>query len=157
MLSVPRDEKSLSSSLFSSSQTTINPFTTPDHSIPGSRASSVHRRNPPTYFKTRRLEKDFKIDKPWLKVKDPRRKWANILPLLGLFIGCLIGAAIIWGRVRQIENLEFCMVYEDDFSSGLDGDIWTKEAQIDGFSNGQFEESTVTDENVFIFNGTLIM
>lgn len=157
MLNIPHGEKALSFNLDSSSTTLTNPFTTPSGSTPGTRASSVQRRPPPPYFKSRRLEKNSKIEKPWLKVKDPRRKWASLLPIIGLFIGCLIGGAIIWGQIRKIDHLEFCTVYEDDFSTGLDEDIWTKEAQVDGFSNGQFEESTVTDENVYIFNGTLVM
>ena len=43
----------------------------------------------------------------------------------------------------------------EDFSSGFNSKIWTKEAEVGGFGNGQFEETTVTDENVFLQDGML--
>lgn len=45
----------------------------------------------------------------------------------------------------------------DDFSGELNTNIWTKEAEVGGFGNGQFEQTTLTDENVFVQDGKLII
>lgn len=52
---------------------------------------------------------------------------------------------------------KYCSVYQTTFAEGLDTDFWTKEAEVGGFGNGQFEETTITDENVFIRDGMLVI
>jgi beta-glucanase (GH16 family) len=54
-----------------------------------------------------------------------------------------------------VETPVYCSVYEDDFTNGFNDKIWTKEAEVGGFGNGQFEETTNTDENVFVKDGLL--
>lgn len=46
-------------------------------------------------------------------------------------------------------------MYEDDFTNGFDDKVWTKEAEVGGFGNRQFEQTTSTDENVFVKDGIL--
>jgi len=112
-------------------------------------------RLPGEYFRSRRTG-DGPIEKPWLENKDPRRKWASIFPLIGLFIGFCIAAVLIWDGLRTVETHQYCLIMDDNFSgAALDSDIWTKEAQVDGYGNGQFEQTTVNDENVFLKDGML--
>jgi beta-glucanase (GH16 family) len=47
------------------------------------------------------------------------------------------------------------MVYEDTFSTNTLNPVWTKEVEVGGFGNGQFEETTGTDENIFIKDAIL--
>lgn len=111
---------------------------------------------PGVYFRSRRVgEKD--IDHSWLKsIKDPRAKWLTIIPLIGIFLGLGVAGAFIYLGIKSVPVHKYCMVYEDTFSSGaLDSKIWTKEVEVGGYGNGQFEETTATEENVFVKDGML--
>lgn len=136
----------------------VNPFLTPYASQePSRRASSANlHQNKVTqrYFHSRRVKKG-EIERPWTKVKDPREKWVTIIPIIGLLVGLGIAGFLIWDGLRTVVNHKYCPVYLDDFSNGLDLNIWTKEAEVGGFGNGQFEQTTVTDENVFVKDGML--
>jgi len=47
-------------------------------------------------------------------------------------------------------------ILNEDFSSGaLDSNVWTKEVSVGGFGNGDFEQTTDSDENAFIQDGNL--
>ncbi len=136
----------------------VNPFLTPYASADPSRAASSAVLSPPTlnqrYFHSRRVKKG-EVERPWTKVKDPREKWVTIIPLIGLAVGLAIAGFLVWDGLRTVINHKYCPVYMEDFSGGFDTKVWTKEAEVGGFGNGQFEETTVTDENVFVQNGML--
>ncbi|KAJ9605241.1 hypothetical protein H2200_009898 [Cladophialophora chaetospira] len=108
------------------------------------------------YFRSRRIGKE-KIEKPWLDKKDPRQRWLSIFPLIGLLIGLLLSGYLVYDGLSSVENPVYCSVYEDDFTNGFNDKIWTKEAEVGGYGNGQFEETTSTDENVFIKDGILTL
>lgn len=140
-------------------EATPNPFLTPYASQDPSRTTSsvalaqgtVRRR----YFHSRRVKKG-EVERPWTDVKDPKEKWVTIIPLIGLFVGVAIAGFLVWDGLQAVVNHKYCPVYTSDFpNKGLESDIWTKEAEVGGFGNGQFEETTVTEENVFIQDGML--
>jgi hypothetical protein len=136
-----------------------NPFLTPYTSQDPSRttSSAALHQNAITqrYFYSRRVKKG-EVERPWTKVKDPKEKWVTIIPLIGLFVGLGIAGFLVWDGLRTVVNHTYCPVYVSDFpGKGLEADIWTKEAEVGGFGNGQFEETTVTNENVFIQDGML--
>lgn len=109
------------------------------------------------YFRSRRIQEK-EVDLSWLKQKkDSRQKWLSLLPIIGLVLGLCIAGAYIFLGIRSVPVHKYCVVYQDDFSSSttLNPDIWTKEVAVGGFGNGQFEETTATDENVFIKDGML--
>lgn len=106
------------------------------------------------WFHSRRVKKGT-VERPWMDRKDPKEKWVTIIPLIGIFVGLAISGFLIWDGLRSVVNHVYCPVLMEDFSKGLDTNIWTKEAELGGFGNGQFEQTTVTDENVFIQNGQL--
>lgn len=143
-----------------------NPFDTPADNTPygsalpsaaGSRADLGSDHSPPgTYFRSRRVKKG-DIDKPWLVSKDPKEKWITIIPMLGLLIGLGLGGILVYDGLKSVVNHKYCPVYSTDFSEGLDTDKWTKEVQCGGFGNKEFEETTNTDENVFIRDGMLVI
>jgi hypothetical protein len=118
--------------------------------------TSVQQVQPPAYFHSRRKAKG-EIEKPWLKTKDRRRPWVSWIPCLGLLIGVALSGLLIYGGMRSTNMPEYCQILDEDFSRGLDTKIWTKEAEVGGYGNGQFEETTVTDENVFIRDGQLVI
>ena len=136
-----------------------NPFSTPhDTSRDQSRSTSsaaLHQQGlSQRYFHSRRIKKG-EIERPWTKIKDPREKWVTIIPLFGLFIGLGLAGFLVWDGLRSVITHKYCAVYTDDFSEGFNNKVWTKEAEVGGFGNGQFEETTVTDENVYVQNGML--
>ncbi|KAF2454579.1 glucan endo-1,3-beta-D-glucosidase [Lineolata rhizophorae] len=134
----------------------INPFATPYGSIPGSKTGSSTGLAVPQerYFRSRRVKKGT-VERPWLNKKDPKEKWVTIIPILGILIGLGISAFLIWDGLQTVVVHEYCPVLDEDFSSGLDSSIWTKEVEVGGFGNGQFEMTTDTDENAFIKDGAL--
>lgn len=88
---------------------------------------------PPKYFRSRRVEKK-DIVKPWLsEPRDPKEKWVTIIPLLGAFVGLILAALLVWDGWKSVINHNYCLVFEDDFSQGLNPDNWQAEIQLGGF------------------------
>ncbi|KAH7122381.1 concanavalin A-like lectin/glucanase domain-containing protein [Dendryphion nanum] len=114
----------------------------------------AHRPNNGAYFKSRRVKRG-EIERPWMDRKDPKEKWVTILPILGILIGLAICGVLIWDGLRSVSHHNYCQVLDDDFSGGFNDKVWTKEVEVGGFGNGQFEATTNTDENVFVQNGVL--
>ncbi|KAF2770435.1 glycoside hydrolase family 16 protein [Teratosphaeria nubilosa] len=135
-----------------------NPFGTPYGSMPVSAMGSstgVQRMPPPRYFHSRRIRKG-ETERPWLEKKDPKEKWVTIIPLIGIFVGLALTGFMIYEGLQSIHSYTYCPVLMDDFSSGL-SDKWYKEVEVGGFGNGQFEETTNTDENAYVQDGMLIL
>ena len=100
-----------------------------------------------------------KSDKPWLS--DPERGttasyWTTLLFIL---LG-LAGAAILcWQGVSNVlllDQSKLCLVLSEDFSSqDLDTSTWTKDVELGGFGNGEFQMTTDSSSNLFISNNQL--
>lgn len=88
---------------------------------------------------------------------DPKEKWVTIIPLIGLAIGFAIAGFLVYDGISSVVHHKYCPVMSDDFSSGLNTNIWTKESEVGGYGNGEFQQTTTTDENVFIKDGKLII
>lgn len=137
-----------------------NPFGTPAISRPASSFGSASgpgnrfEERAQRYFHSRKVRKG-EVEKPWLAKRDPKEKWINILPILGIVIGLGISGVLVWDGIRSVVKHEYCMVLDEDFSRGLREEIWTKEVTVGGFGNGEFQETTGNDENVFVEGGVL--
>ncbi|KAF2430320.1 glucan endo-1,3-beta-D-glucosidase [Tothia fuscella] len=134
-----------------------NPFTTPGNSQPVSRIGSSFALNTPPgpkYFHSRRVKKGT-VERPWLDRKDPKEKWVTIIPLLGIAFGLAVSGVLIWDGLRSVVNHTYCPVLDENWSNGFNPKLWMKEAEVGGFGNGQFEQTTNTDENVFVKDGKL--
>lgn len=166
------------SSPFADSITPIpraNPFASPFTSRPGSTnasSSALHQQIlNQRYFHSRRVRKG-EVERPWMDKKDPREKWVTIIPLIGLFVGFAIAGFLVYDGMKTVVNHVYCPVLDEDFSGGFNTKIWTKEAEVGGFGyapslgllqactdetfrNGQFEQTTTTEENVFVQDGML--
>jgi hypothetical protein len=113
----------------------VNPFATPYASHPASTTgSSIALQQPPQYqyFRSRRIKKG-EVEHPWLDKTDPREKWVTIIPVIGIIIGLAIAGLLVWDGLRSVVNHEYCLVLNDDFSTGLNSKIWTKEVELGGF------------------------
>lgn len=87
--------------------------------------------------------------------KDPKEKWVTIIPLVGIFVGLALSGVLIWDGLRSVVNHNYCEILNEDFSNGLNSKVWTKEVEVGGFGNGQFEMTTNTDENAYVQDGML--
>lgn len=136
-----------------------NPFDTPYGSAqPSTNVSqiAVNQTGMARYFHSRRVKKG-NVEKPWLTSKDPKEKWITIIPILGLLVGFGLSAILVWDGLKSVVNHKYCEVYSTDFSEGLDEDAWTKEAEVGGYGNKQFEQTTNTDENIFVRDGMMVI
>ncbi|OIW31275.1 beta-1,3-glucan-binding protein, partial [Coniochaeta ligniaria NRRL 30616] len=139
-----------------------NPFASPDASRPASSfgsSSALGARfdeRSARYFHSRRVKKG-EVEKPWMNKSDPKEKWVTILPIVGIFIGLAISGFLVWDGLRSVVKHNYCLVLSEDFSGGFNTDIWTKEVQVGGFGNGEFEMTTAGDENVYVDGGNLII
>lgn len=73
------------------------------------------------------------MEKPWLDKSDPKEKWVTILPLVGIFIGLAISGFLVWDGISSVVKHKYCPVLIEDFSGGLNTDVWTQEVQVGGF------------------------
>ena len=97
-------------------------------------------------------------DKPWLKQKEPRERWAYWLTLSMFVIGLGTAAIVIWlgwTGVRQLKDDQLCLVLDDEFSSLDLKNTWTADNELGGFGNGEFEMTTDDSKNLYIKNGEL--
>ncbi|KAG9230646.1 putative beta-1,3-glucan-binding protein [Amylocarpus encephaloides] len=135
-----------------------NPFASPFNSRPASSfgSSSAVRAPQTRYFHSRRVRKG-EVEQPWKEKKDPKEKWVTIIPLIGLAIGFALAGFLVYDGLSSVVHHKYCSVLDDDFSSGLQSNVWTKEAEVGGFGNGQFEQTTLSDENTFVKDGRLII
>ncbi|TAQ89674.1 hypothetical protein B7494_g2010 [Chlorociboria aeruginascens] len=135
-----------------------NPFASPITSRPPSSrgSSSAVQGLTSRYFHSRRVKKG-EIEQPWKEKKDPKEKWVTIIPLIGLLAGVAVAAFLIYDGLHSVVHHKYCSIMSEDFSGGFNTSCWTKEAEVGGFGNGEFEQTTLDDENVYIQDGKLII
>jgi hypothetical protein len=108
-----------------------NPFASRSPSQAPSVVGGLYRRGPKD-FRSRRVDKT-KIQTPWTAHKDPKEKWVTILPVLAIIIGLCASGALVYQGYSSVPRHNYKLVLSDDFSSGFNSDIWTKEIQVGGF------------------------
>lgn len=59
--------------------------------------------------------------------------WAVIIPFLGLALGLAITGFLVYDGTRSVVHHDYCHILNENFSNGLDTNIWTKEAEVGGF------------------------
>jgi len=141
-----------------SSTPVVNPFS-PYPSRPTSSSgfsSAVRQGMAPRYFHSRRVRKG-EVDQPWKDNKDPKEKWVTIIPLIGLALGFALAGFLVYDGISSVVRHSYCPVFSDDFTGGFNTQVWTKEVEVGGFGNGEFEQTTDDEENVFIRDGKLVI
>ncbi|CAI6339172.1 unnamed protein product [Periconia digitata] len=107
------------------------------------------------WFASRRIKPGVQAKRPWLEKRDPKEKWLLSIPLLGIVIGLLVAGFLVWDGYHSVTNYKYCSVLDEDFSQGLRPEIWTREIELGGYGNGQFEQTTSSPENAYVHNGIL--
>ncbi|KAI9819366.1 MAG: hypothetical protein M1826_001163 [Phylliscum demangeonii] len=133
-------------------------FSRPQSSVGRSSGVMTGAMNgPSSYFRSRRVRKG-EVEKPGNgRRRPPQEKWVSIITLFGVLMALVISVVLVWDGLRSVVVNEYRLVLDENFSHGLDDQVWTKEVELGGFGNGQFEETTNTDENVFVRDGQLIL
>ncbi|EED84213.1 hypothetical protein POSPLDRAFT_122634 [Postia placenta Mad-698-R] len=96
------------------------------------------------------------IEKPWIKEKDIYARLSWWLTWTIAFLGVAGGAVrcyFSWKDVPRVGNL--CLVMEDDFATFDIENTWTREVDMGGFGNGEFEMTTDSSNNSFVKDGKL--
>lgn len=115
----------------------VNPFASPYGSMPASATGSstaLHMgdRVPGRFFHSRRVRKG-EVERPWLDKKDPKEKWVTIIPLIGILVGLAVSGFLVWDGLRTVVNHTYCPVLDEDWSGGINRDVWTREQEVGGF------------------------
>ncbi|KAL2690608.1 concanavalin A-like lectin/glucanase domain-containing protein, partial [Phyllosticta citricarpa] len=155
----------------------VNPFATPPVSTPvtrpatasgsaaaslfefnfgGSRSSIQGNGGNQPYFRSRRTPKG-SIETPRASGKSSKDKWLWIIPVIGLLAGVAISGVLVYLQIADnLASKQYCSILNEDFSSGrLDPSIWETEVRLGGFGNGEFDETTADESNLFIKDGQL--
>ncbi|TDL22482.1 concanavalin A-like lectin/glucanase [Rickenella mellea] len=94
-------------------------------------------------------------DKPWLKEPDGWERLGWWTTFLVVFLGAGASAAFCLFNFRNIQTLpKTCLVLEDNFDT-LDLTTWTRDVELGGFGNGEFQMTTSSPNNSFTRNGQL--
>ena len=99
-----------------------------------------------------------KSDKPWLSKREPGTMASYWTTLLLILLGLGGAAVLCWQGVTNVPllNNKLCLVLSEDFSSpDLDTSTWTKDVELGGFGNGEFQMTTDSSSNLFISNNQL--
>lgn len=95
-------------------------------------STGIQSMQPQRYFHSRRIKKG-EIERPWLDRKDPKEKWVTIIPLIGIFLGLAVTGYLIYDGLSAVSNYKYCPVLDEDFSNGLNTQVWTKEVELGGY------------------------
>lgn len=122
-------------------------------------ASASTRKNAKP-FESQLLPEDAEpLPKPWLDVPDPRVRTSWWITIVLSAVGVALSALLVFNGMRTLPKVgNVCLVLDEEFNGpGLDASVWTREVQMDGFGNGEFEMTTDSDANSFVKDGKLFI
>ena len=100
-----------------------------------------------------------KSEKPWLAKPEPGARLSYFLTFVCIILGIAGAAALVYFGVTSVDILDpnsLCSVLDEQFSgNGLDDGTWTRDVELGGFGNGEFQMTTNSDDNLFLQNGEL--
>ncbi|KAF7377723.1 Glycoside hydrolase family 16 protein [Mycena sanguinolenta] len=107
---------------------------------------------------TRLPSKLTKEEKPWLGRAAPRARVSWWLTFACMLVG-LAGAGLLcffgFESVEKFSDSELCSVLEDNFDTFDLTNTWTREVQLGGFGNAEFQIASSFDNNSYVQNGQL--
>ena len=98
-------------------------------------------------FKSARLVGEY--EKPWTQKRDHRMLWDTLIFLAIGLLGIGIGGYRIWTGWASVDHPSYCLVFEDDFSNGIDPNNWSYEIGLNGFGANSFEWTTDDKTNCY--------
>ncbi|CAI4213585.1 unnamed protein product [Parascedosporium putredinis] len=98
-------------------------------------------------FKSSRLIGEY--EKPWTEKRDHRIAYDRWIFYFMTLLGLGISAYICWDGWNSYGSRDFCLIWEDDFSNGIDDSSWNYEIQRGGFGSGAFDWTTDDKRNAY--------
>ncbi|KZV93954.1 concanavalin A-like lectin/glucanase [Exidia glandulosa HHB12029] len=120
----------------------------------------AHARKNAKPFESQLLPEDAEpLPKPWLEVPDPRVRTSWWITVFLALVGVGLSALLVFNGIRTLPRIgNVCLVLDEEFDGpSLDTSIWTREVNMDGFGNGEFEMTTDSDTNSFVKDGKLFI
>ena len=100
-----------------------------------------------------------KSEKPWLSNPERGTTASYLSTLIFILLGLAGAGVLCWQGVTNVPLLDqskLCLVLSEDFSSqDLDTSTWTKDVELGGFGNGEFQMTTDSASNLYLSNGQL--
>lgn len=113
-------------------------------------------------LKSTMLAEDAVLEKPWLKERDVSARIAYFLTYFFIFIGLAVGGIkcfFAWRNVQLQDPNTLCLVMQENFDSYDQvfgqGGSFSREVDMSGFGNGEFEMTTDSQNNSYVSNGKL--
>ncbi|KAF8634066.1 hypothetical protein AX17_004329 [Amanita inopinata Kibby_2008] len=98
-------------------------------------------------------------EKPWMNDKEPRATLSYWITVCCMLLGLAGAAFLCWHGVSDVQKLnpsKLCMVLDEDFDgTSLDESVWSRDVELGGFGNGEFEMTTTSSDNLFLRNSQL--
>ncbi|KAH9896600.1 concanavalin A-like lectin/glucanase [Cubamyces lactineus] len=116
------------------------------------------RKAKPPMPSSRLSHKLSKEEKPWLKQRDCRDRASWWLTFIAMFLG-IGGAAVLcffgYSNVQLLKDSDLCMVLDESFDQLDLQNTWTRDVELGGFGNGEFQMTTDSSDNLFVQDGQL--
>ncbi|TKY89775.1 hypothetical protein EX895_001072 [Sporisorium graminicola] len=128
--------------------------------LPITKAAQRALLQPPHGFVSRRIDADaWTPPNLWsLSKRGKRSKRIDYLfVLIGIAVGVLASGAVIglgiFGFMSGQHN--YCLALDEQFDGPLNTNLWTREVQVGGFGNKEFEWTTASSNNSYTKDGLL--
>ncbi|KAJ6567738.1 glycoside hydrolase family 16 protein [Mycena vulgaris] len=100
-----------------------------------------------------------KEEKPWLQRSPPRARTSWWLTFFCMLIGLAGAALLVFFGIQSVDVLkdsDLCPLLTENFNGNtLDTNTWTREAQLGGFGNAEFQIASPFENNSYIKNNQL--
>lgn len=75
--------------------------------------------------------------------------------LMWIILGVVGFGALLATGILTVPKHKYCMVLDEDWSNGINPDVWQHEIQVGGFGNGEFQWTTDSSNNSYVKDGKL--
>ncbi|KAI0353342.1 concanavalin A-like lectin/glucanase [Trametes cingulata] len=120
--------------------------------------TALPRKAKPPMPSSRLSHKLSKEEKPWLKQRDCRDRASWWLTFFAMMLG-VGGAAVLcffgYSSVLLLKDEDLCMVLDEPFDNLDLQNTWTRDVELGGFGNGEFQMTTDSSDNLFVQDGQL--
>ncbi|KAI0368577.1 concanavalin A-like lectin/glucanase [Pilatotrama ljubarskyi] len=120
--------------------------------------TALPRKTKPPMPSSRLEHKLSKEEKPWLKQRDCRDRASWWLTFFAMMLG-VGGAAVLcffgYSSVLLLKDEDLCMVLDEPFDNLDLQNTWTRDVELGGFGNGEFQMTTDSSDNLFVQDGQL--
>lgn len=128
--------------------------------LPITKAAQRDLLQPPHGFVSRRIDIDtWTPPNLWSLSKRGKRskRMDYLFVLFGILVGVLASGAVIGLGIFSFmsDQHKYCLALDEQFDGPLNTNIWSREVQVGGFGNKEFEWTTASSNNSYTKDGKL--